>query len=215
MPIAYSYPPYTFSSGTNTGGWYELGTFSSNSIITVADDERWRPWCTTSTTAANTRYTVTYNSEIPAHWWVGPRADDIVRAAQDIEAAADVVALHEDAFARRHSERRVAMNRAEELLLSLLSEEQQESYRHDQLFTVIGSHGTLYRIRYGVSGNIEWLRPDGEVGGRLCAHPTMVNDWLPVPDVLLSQVLALTTDERAFLQLANVHYGRRPELAVA
>ena len=197
MPLVREWMPY-YTSNTSTGGWYDLGTFSNN-ITTVnnTDDTTWSTWPTGVTTAAGT-WSLTYN-----------RVSDIRRAEQDIEAVAD------EAFARQHSARRQAIDRAEELLLSLLTTEQRDAYRRDNMFLVIGSHGTVYRIRTGVAGNIEWLTPDGHLGGRLCAHPTMDDDWLPTADVMISQVLALTTDERAFLQLANVHAGRLPQLAAA
>jgi hypothetical protein len=43
----------------------------------------------------------------------------------------------------------------------------------------------------------------------------MNEHWLPDQDVALAQMLALTTDEAAFVRLANVHRGRRPVLAAA
>ena len=73
------------------------------------------------------------------------------------------------------------------------------------MFAVIGSHGTVYRINRGTSGNVEWIKPDGTVGGRLCAHPCMREQWIPTEDVMLAQMLALTTNERAWLAVANVH----------
>jgi hypothetical protein len=99
--------------------------------------------------------------------------------------------------------------------MALLDERQRETYRLTKVFEVIGSHGTLYRIHRGISGNVEWITPEGEVGGRLCAHPSMNEHWLPEQDVAVAQLLALTADEAAFVRLANVHRGRRPELVAA
>lgn len=118
---------------------------------------------------------------------------------------------------RRESRERAVVREAatvvaEELLSSVLTEDQRQSWRLNGYFEVIGSHGTLYRLHRGVSGNVEWVRPDGEVGGRLCAHPSMREKWLPTPDVLLAQMLALSTNERAWLAHANVHRGNRPQL---
>jgi hypothetical protein len=109
--------------------------------------------------------------------------------------------------------RTAACDRAVALLESMLSPDQMQRYRLTGAFEVIGSHGTLYRVNRGVSGNIEWIKPDGSVGGRLCAHPDMINGWLPEADVHLSQMLALMTDERSFARTANVHQGQRPALA--
>jgi hypothetical protein len=113
--------------------------------------------------------------------------------------------------AARDRSRVEASNRADDLLLSMLSPEQRESYFLNNHFEVIGSCGNRYRIREGVSGNIDWLDDEtGEVKGRLCAHPTMERDWLPVQDVAVAQLLALTTDEMSFVRVANVHWGQRP-----
>ena len=38
--------------------------------------------------------------------------------------------------------------------------------------------------------------------------------YLPNPDVALAQMLALVTDEEHFVRTANVHRGRRPNLAL-
>lgn len=115
----------------------------------------------------------------------------------------------------RARSRTEATDRATALLMTLLDERQRETYRESETFEVIGSHGTLYRIHRGVSGNVEWITPEGEVGGRLCAHPSMHEHWLPTADVAIAQLLALTTDEAAFVRLAKVHRGRRPQLVAA
>lgn len=123
--------------------------------------------------------------------------------AQDVETARVRAAERSEARTR-------AVSRAEELLLSMMCESQRESYRLDGTFEVMGSHGNLYRIERGTSGNVLWLGQDGQFLGRLCAHPTMRDSWLPMPDVALAQMLAITTDERAFVNAANVHAGGRP-----
>jgi hypothetical protein len=107
-----------------------------------------------------------------------------------------------------------AQDRAEQFLLEMLSPSQRERYQLAGEFEVMGSAGNLYRIRRGISGNIDWIKPDGKFGGRLCAHPTMQEGWLPMQDVVLAQLLALTTDEPAFVRRANVHAGERPPLPV-
>jgi hypothetical protein len=111
--------------------------------------------------------------------------------------------------------RTAARDRAVALLESMLGPEQVTHYRLHGTFEIIGSHGTLYRVCRGVSGNIEWIKPDGSVGGRLCAHPDMFGGWMPEADVHLSQLLALRTDERAFCRVANVHQGQRPPAVAA
>jgi hypothetical protein len=105
--------------------------------------------------------------------------------------------------------RQAAHDRAETLLISLLNETQRRTYEEHEWFEVVGSAGNLYRIHRGNSGNIHWLQ-DGEVAGRLCAHPSFNHGYLPDPDVALAQMLALRTDEPGFIEMANVHRGNRP-----
>jgi hypothetical protein len=65
---------------------------------------------------------------------------------------------------QRATARVEAMSRAEKLLLEMLSQSQRERYRLVGEFEVMGSAGNLYRIKRGVAGNIEWIKPDGGVG---------------------------------------------------
>ena len=108
----------------------------------------------------------------------------------------------------RRIAREVARTRAEELLLSLLSEEQAASYRERGWFEVRGSKGGRWRIRNrGQSGNVDLMPEIGEEReATYCAHPP---DGLPDADAHVAQMLALVTDEEAFLRVANCHY-RRP-----
>lgn len=111
----------------------------------------------------------------------------------------------------RRRQHREAEERAEALLLSFLSEEQQHSYHGGQWFEVVGSAGGRYRIRQGVVGNVDWLNEYGAAGGSLCCHPIA---GLPIPDVMLAQMLALITDEEAFVRLSNRYSGARHPLRV-
>ena len=80
---------------------------------------------------------------------------------------------------------------------------------------VVGSEGNRYRLhvsRYGTVGNVEWLKRNGHVGGRICAHPSLSRENLPMGDVVLAQMLAITTDEREFMRIANIHHGPPPPL---
>jgi hypothetical protein len=110
--------------------------------------------------------------------------------------------------------RYAAEARATALLLSVLPEDQKEPYRLTGVFEIIGSRGGRYRIRRGVAGNIDWLDEHGNRGGSLCCHPPMHGaNWVPTPDVMLAQMLALQCDEADFVRVANG--PRPPHLAAA
>lgn len=100
-----------------------------------------------------------------------------------------------------------ANKRAEELLLSLLTDEQAASYREHGYFEVRGSRGGRYRIRNrGQSGNIDLMPEIGEVrDASLCVHPP---GMLPAADAHVAQLLTLVTDEDHIRRRANVQYRR-------
>lgn len=113
---------------------------------------------------------------------------------------------------QREANRVTAQSRAIDLLLTILPPEQHQRYRENEIIEVVGSHGNLYRIYPGSVGNVHWIKSDGTVGGRLCAHPDMVDGWLPNADIALAQMLALQTNEAEFVRKANVHAGERPPI---
>lgn len=188
-------------------GWASTVTYATTTATI-----NWGDWSETIGTATTGNYnftwtpvtTYTYNNNTDD----GERWDD---AFAVVRAGAEQQQQRRAILAAARVE---ATSRAESLLLEMLSQSQRERYQLLGEFEVMGSAGTLYRIKRGVSGNIEWVKPDGVVGGRLCAHPTMRDGWLPTEDVVLAQFLALTTDEPAFLRLANVHAGSRPPILV-
>lgn len=118
---------------------------------------------------------------------------------------------------RRTLERIEAQERAEaraaELLRRLLNDAQRTEYDRWRYFTLTGSAGTRFRVRYGMTGNIDVLRPDGRAGGVLCGYPnTVVHDaggahvgYLPVSDVIVGQLLVLRGDEPEFWRRANIY----------
>ncbi len=96
---------------------------------------------------------------------------------------------------------RAASRRATETLRSLLTEENQRRLDAGFDLLIVGSAGGQYRVRHGYQGNIR--RSDGRT---FCAHPSMVTpegDLLPTEDAMIAQILALVTDEPAFLRVAN------------
>lgn len=199
------------------GGWTYLGTTTGNYYVTYNATVTVPSWSTTTTTTASagayTLSSVPYTVDNTIRWNTPQPVDENERQRQ-LEALA---VGRREAMARTQERARIraeAVERATSLLMAVLDEHQRESYRRTGAFDVIGSRGTLYRIHTGSVGNVEWISPDGE-GGRLCAHPSMNEHWLPDQDVAVAQMLALTTDEAAFVRLANVHRGRRPVLAAA
>lgn len=96
----------------------------------------------------------------------------------------------------------VAQERAERLLFEWLSPGQRRDYQEHGRFDVTGSHGTRFRIKQGAYYNIAVLNHNGaDTGTHLCAIPL---EDVPLCDQLLSQKIALETDERAVFHVANL-----------
>lgn len=100
--------------------------------------------------------------------------------------------------------------RSKELLVSLLTEEQRAEFVAKKFFPITGSTGTRYVMGIGWSNNIAMLDENDRRIGTLCAHPRQFVDdedgeavgELPVYDCMVTQMLAITVDERYFLNVA-------------
>ncbi len=97
-----------------------------------------------------------------------------------------------------------------ELLKEWLSPEQFAQYAATSYFEVTGCHsGKRYRISHGTSMNIQELDGAGRPRVGWCFAP---KGYLVAGDVMLAQKIALETDERGALAVANkflVAAGRR------
>jgi hypothetical protein len=102
--------------------------------------------------------------------------------------------------ARFRAARARARDRARELLLSLLTEEQARTYEGDGWFEVAGSDGGLFRIHSaGQAGNVQEILAGRPVAS-YCCHPP---GGLPDADAHVAQMLHLQTDEAGFRRTAN------------
>jgi hypothetical protein len=87
------------------------------------------------------------------------------------------------------------------LLTEWLSPAQRAEYETHQHFEVRGGDtGTRYRIRHGTQMNIEQLDQHGR---RVCGWCFLPEGGLVAGDVMLAQKIALETNERAALAVAN------------
>lgn len=114
----------------------------------------------------------------------------------------------EEAERRQKAEekRQAAQKRAEELLLSVLSPEQQEDYKKNRCFYV-EANGEMFRINEGFQGNVQKVDPHTKaVIERYCIHPYMGcgDTRIPNEDAMAAQKLALEADAEAFKRNSNV-----------
>jgi hypothetical protein len=91
------------------------------------------------------------------------------------------------------------------LLKDWLSPEQFTCYEQHKYFEVIGSDSArVYRIHHGTQTNVEEL--DG-IGEPVCSWCFVPEGNLVAGDVMLAQKIALETDERGALAVANRSRG--------
>jgi len=123
-------------------------------------------------------------------------------------------------YARREAEvqaeREAAYARARDLLYRLLTAEQRAEHADRGTITVRGSEGNVFRLETShYAGNVSWVdEHGGDVLGTMCAHPRncdLDGHGMPSDDIFAGQVLALQTDERGFVSVANHCGGRLPE----
>ena len=94
-----------------------------------------------------------------------------------------------------------AERRSIELLESCLTPRQQEQFRKNKSFTVVGGHSKkTYLITFGKQMNIFELNKRGDRVFRWCFLPENI-DY--TGDVMLAQKLSLECDERETLRIAN------------
>lgn len=87
------------------------------------------------------------------------------------------------------------------LLKSWLSAEQRRQFDAEGSFDVIGCDtGKRYRVRYGMSANVQEIDERGKPLTGLCFIPV---GRLVAGDVMLAQKIALETSEMPALQIAN------------
>lgn len=194
----------------NSGYSMNLSTTTSS---TMGIEPTWGAWNVTftSTTGSTVLYDASSNNAmIPGttpqwtYWNTDYQETEDQRAERErlqAEREADWRRRHEE----QQRERDTARARAEELLRSLLSDDQWASYQENGWFEVRGSSGRRWRIRNrGQSGNVDLMPEIGEEReATYCAHPP---GGLPDADAHAAQMLALVTDEEAFTRVANVHY---------
>lgn len=117
------------------------------------------------------------------------------QAARANLAAPPVLRRHEPTLQER---------RANDLLVSMLTDEQRQSYEQHGWFIVVGgSTGRRYRIRCNsYQGNVDLLaaNDNNRIEYRYCGH---CRDRIPLGDHLLAQKVMLEIDETAFIALAN------------
>lgn len=172
---------YRSSAGTAGRTWNTWATHNDSTASAHSTSAAWTAWSEgTVSNATPINYDPAYY--IPVH-----------QTPKQLEAAAE-------ASRQRKEKREQANARAEELLRSMLTQEQQDQLNIMSAF-IIETELRKYRIRRGRSTNVDELDGSGKVVARLCAHP---REGVPNADTMLAQMLMLQTDEAEFRRIANI-----------
>lgn len=109
--------------------------------------------------------------------------------------------IRDEVMARQHA-KEAADARATELLMSLLTPDQQDQYLERGAIEVVTASGRHMLLRKGWAGNVAELCPTTRRPlRRFCIHP---RDALPDADNVAAQLLLLQADEALFFATANV-----------
>lgn len=171
---------------------------SASSSTAATFDVTWETW----NTAGTSGITVLTGSPQWVAWNAGWQETEDQRLERE-----RLEAERRAAWEAHRAEREQAGARALELLRSLLTDGQWASYQEKGWFEVRGRSGRRWRVRSrGQSGNVDLMPEAGEErDATYCAHPP---EGLPDADAHAAQMLALVTDDEAFLRTANRHWRR-------
>lgn len=199
--------------------WYQwVGTNSTTTMSPTADRIWYENWLSLSNTTNSITLTgtigttyLTARDTIWQYWQNAPMTSEQLRAEQD-----RIQAAREEASRRALAAQQVAAQakeRATELLLSILTDEEARHWQEHGEIQVRSQHGNLYVIeRRGVHGNIRLTDEHGCMLGRICVAPRMHDEegrTLPTEDGWLGQYLMLKHDEDLIIGRGNWSH-RRP-----
>ncbi len=188
----------TSSSGDCWRYWTDNGTSDGTSSMA------WIGWTSSSTSSATTSYT---SNNAWSSWQYTQRAVEIQPQISEEERQRheqERIRLEEVARQKREEEdrqRKIAEEKALQLLLENLEENQAEIFKRTGAIPVVAKSGRKYSIRKGTSGNVDELNEKDAVWKRLCFHPADYN--IPVYDVMLAQKLMLENCEEEARKIAN------------
>lgn len=160
----------------------------------------WNSWTTNSTAAVGIVVGGTTSSTTVWNNWTD-YASPTVPTPEQLEERR----LRHEESARRYAEsmrlRKLANERAMELLCEMLSDEQCEELKKSGYFTVISESGKHYQIKKGRQHNVYLLNDDGRRSIEYCIMPRSGD--IPDEDAMLCQKLMLEHHEQDLHRIAN------------
>ena len=212
--------PQVYTASSTTGTIWPLWVNATNTATTSAGTTGtiWRHWVTSDTTGTmctvtpiwanwvNGSNTITTTGSLAWANWNNTSNSSITLHPETPEQVTTRNQRYENERKIRAEEdqKRIrAEERATQLLVSVLSEEQCKDFAAHGYFFVDAPSGRRYRIDKGRSGNIKVIdRVTGVWTESLCVHQ---RDSIPIPDTMLMQKLLLETGaEEELRRVANI-----------
>jgi hypothetical protein len=193
----------TYTTAATNSVWTSWSDSTEGCGTASFNTQTWKVWSATTSgsTCSATTGTAWYR-------WVDYDVVVPVRELTEEEKQANErERLRMEQVAREAEERRkeeekrrqAAEEKALQLLLENLTENQAEVYKATGAIPVQCASGRKYHIRKGIAQNVHELDEKGATARRLCFHPSDC----PVYDVMLAQKLMLETAEEEARRIAN------------
>lgn len=174
----------------------------STCTSSTSTNATWSGWCTATTwnTTTDATASTTWVYEAPTRT---PEEEALYQARQEQMRLENERRQAEYAEQAKLAEekRKAADEKALQLLLDNLDDNQAEIYKRTGAIPVTGQSGKLYRIRKGTCRNVEEVDCKGCVIRHLCFHPK--DSQIPVYDSMLTQKLMLELHEQYARGVAN------------
>jgi hypothetical protein len=167
-------------------------------VSSLTTSPTWTNWNTnTSSTSTVWDYWVPYTAiSNTGHYYYTNVVWDSWQAPQNVYVPKKSSRQEED-------QRKLAEERAEELLKEHLTDEQREMYERVKKFHVITEKGKRYEIDCSNKKRMHNVYELDDKGIRKIEHCIYQGNWGPLGDNYLAQKLMLETDEEAFRRIAN------------
>jgi hypothetical protein len=177
--------------------WNSDSTTASTST-TITNGSTWNMWCsgTDATTTDSTSVWSTWNGSVVYR----VRQHNPVETGEQIQARLQREEQARIADEERRRMEAEAMQRSEDLLMLQLSEKQKQDWRTQKAFEVLAQSGKRFRIRDGVSMNVDEYDTQGKIVAKHCIIPM---ERVPRYDQFVMQKLMLEHAESEFMQIAN------------
>lgn len=174
----------SWDDGTNSTSTWHTWCVSTCSNATTTNMGAWGAWMLD---------TAFYGEPVP----IKPPSEEHLQRIRDERAAES--RRYQAKLEENRRKQAEANAKAEALLRSMLTEEQQKTWTQGEQFDVVAPSGNIYRITKGSHGNILRL-VRGRPVERLCVQPGGV----PTADINLAQMLHLMHDEDGVRRLAGI-----------